>query len=128
MNFDSLIHAYIEFIHNVKLLVWRCKFKSRTSSIATLTMCKSDGLPLGLRTRTPTSRRAAMYETKHWKPAHRSLPGGRLTARQLQNQLPLTFKNYDIAAQSMDALTARNSSWVRATPLSAGATKYAPIA
>jgi hypothetical protein len=53
--------------------------------------------------------------------------GGRITACQPPNLLQLTFRHCCSAGPATDALTAGNSSWVRATPLSAEDKDYAPI-
>ncbi len=55
------------------------------------------------------------------------LAGGRVTACQPPQLLPLTFRHGGGAAPATDVLTAGNSSWVRATPLSAEDIEYAPI-
>jgi hypothetical protein len=53
--------------------------------------------------------------------------GGRVTACQPPNLLPLTFRHGGSAGQATDSLTAGNSSWVRATPLSTEDNEYAPF-
>jgi hypothetical protein len=53
--------------------------------------------------------------------------GGRVTTCQPLNLLQLIFKHGCSAAPATDVLTSGNSSWVRATPLSAEDNEYAPM-
>jgi hypothetical protein len=86
IDFSTLIHVYIELIHNVKSLVWRCNNKSRASAM----MCNHYNAQVGW---PPIGAEDEEGFNVGDQALGNLRAGGRVTACQPPNLLQLTFKH-----------------------------------